>query len=324
MENQSPYLTLCHDDDVMRAGHLSQAIAALEANPRAAFAYSHAHVIDSAGKTIDWPVNQDDFPPGLIAGSEFITRMVTEDRPWTVFPSGVVYRASALRVVGAFDSPHHRVAIDLNLLYRLARKFDVVRLRGDSVAQRVHVGQETELQLRRAKGSGQVGILAEQLDGLMYLLETPQANDPEFRQWLAARLRQVHRRKLSEVHGHMPELYWDWQEQLRRAQEELDRALPPGAPFILVDEDQWGMEREFRGRVVWPFPERNGQFWGLPTDQQSALDELRRLRAQGIRHIAFPWSSGWWLEHYSVLGRELRDYCECVLSNPRLLVYRIP
>jgi len=69
-----------------------------------------------------------------------------------------------------------------------------------------------------------------------------------------------------------------------------------------------------------PFLEKNGEYWGPPADNATAIRELERLRRAGARYIAFTWRhSG---------GRALwgfyRHLCEKfrrVLKDERLLVF---
>src|ERR1051325_5384783 len=114
----------------------------------------------------------------------------------------------------------------------------------------------------------------------------------------------------------------DWLSQLRRAQEEIVRLVPPGAAFILVNDDQWGNERGFGDRRAIPFLEKNGRYGGPPADDATALRELERLRKGGASHIVFGWPSFWWLDHYAGL-REHLSALPCVLKNERLVAFQL-
>jgi len=321
--NRSPYLSIVHDDDLVLDGYFEESVAMFEAHPDAGFCYARAKIINHRGEVIKWPVNQDTAPAGVVSGFEFLDQMLAADRPPTIFPSAVAYRAAALAEVGGFDSAHSRLSIDLCLFYRLAARFPVARLGRELVAQRVHPGQETEAQFRSAAGLGLIGVFAEQMDAAAHLLASPRAGDPPYRRWLTERLLALHRKQSDAAHGHIPELYWNWKERLAMATEELDGVLPPAAAFALVDEDTWGWGSEFRGRRVWPFPERDGMFWGQPPTQENAVAELHRLRERGTGHIAFTWTTLWWLDHYSDMARELRTRGQCVLENSRVTVFKL-
>src|SRR5207302_10909664 len=68
-----------------------------------------------------------------------------------------------------------------------------------------------------------------------------------------------------------------WFHQLDRATREIAALIPPGDIFVLVDEDSWGMDANASRRPV-PFLERQGQYWGKPTDGAMAIREFERHR----------------------------------------------
>jgi len=321
-QNRSPYVCVFHDDDLMRDGFLAESLALLEAHSHAGFCYGPAEYIDHDGTVWGAQPLEEGIRPGVMDGGDFLEWMVA-GRSGTIFPSSVVFRASALAEAGLFDSPHSKVNIDRNLYYRLARRFQVGFLGKHLIAAREHPGQETEVQFRAAGGPGMIGALAERLDAAAYLVETDRAADPAYRRWLGERLLMLHRRESDAIHARVPALYWNWQEQVNLAQAELDDVLPPDAGFILVDEDTWGLGSEFRGRRVWPFIEKDGLYWGAPEDEATAVAELRRLQEAGAGFIAFAWTAFWWLDHYAALDRRLRDQAERVLWSPRLMVFRL-
>src|SRR5262249_38445511 len=79
-----------------------------------------------------------------------------------------------------------------------------------------------------------------------------------------------------------------WPEQMQTAIRELRETIPAGTTFILVNDDQWGNQPSaLNGYRVFPFLERDGQYWGPPPDDATALRELERLRRAGASHIVF-------------------------------------
>ena len=77
------------------------------------------------------------------------------------------------------------------------------------------------------------------------------------------------------------------------------------------------------GRHSIPFLEKDGRYWGLPSDDEHAISELERLRAEGAKYIAFAWSSFWWLDFYSQFSEYLRTHYVSVLENERLVVFKL-
>lgn len=116
--------------------------------------------------------------------------------------------------------------------------------------------------------------------------------------------------------------WWQWLRQQYLATQELERIVPPGEQFILVDDATWDpREVAVTDRRAIPFLEKNGMYWGPPPDTETALRELDRLRRQGASFIAFAWPCFWWLDYYKPFAEYLRSSYLCVLENDRLTVF---
>jgi hypothetical protein len=322
-KNSSPFLCIFHDDDLMLEGFLEKSMAILEAHPDVAFSYCLVHLIDNEGKIHDSQVRAEGVKDGVIEGTDLLEWMVA-GQPGTnrLLPSSVVFRSSAMADGDLFDSPHSKHTTDHNLYYRLARRFRVGFLARWLVAVREHRGQESEA-VWRASGLGLISGLAERMDAALYLLKSARADDPGYRHWLADQLLMIHRRRSHVLREEIPGLYWNWQEQLDLAKDELDRTIPARTGLILVDEDSWGLGNDFNGRRVWPFPEKDGIFCGAPTDQTEAVRELQRLQQAGAEFIVFMWTTFWWLDFYGDLEQYLNHHAERVLCSPRVVVFRL-
>lgn len=114
--------------------------------------------------------------------------------------------------------------------------------------------------------------------------------------------------------------YNRWMERLHLSTQEIAALIPPGESFILVDDGKWGYEVVTNRRAI-PFLERDGQYWGSPPDNQTAIQEFERLRQSGARFIVFGWPAFWWLDYYVEFDRYLRSKFRCVLRNDRLVVF---
>jgi glycosyl transferase-like sugar-binding protein len=108
--------------------------------------------------------------------------------------------------------------------------------------------------------------------------------------------------------------------RLRLAREESERFIPQGETFILVDQDWWG-KRFVGNRLAVPFLERDGQYWGLPADDETAIRELERLRRAGANWMVFGWPTFWWLDFYRGLQRHLSASYRMTLKNERLVIF---
>jgi glycosyltransferase involved in cell wall biosynthesis len=111
-----------------------------------------------------------------------------------------------------------------------------------------------------------------------------------------------------------------WFHRLARSVDEVCGAIPTGSRLVLIDEDEWAVPGSLRGRQVTPLPERDGRWWGRPTDDEAAVSELERLEAAGADYAVVAWPAFWWLEHYPGLEEHLRRR-RCVLENERIKVF---
>jgi glycosyltransferase involved in cell wall biosynthesis len=110
--------------------------------------------------------------------------------------------------------------------------------------------------------------------------------------------------------------------RLKSAVEEIESLVPPGKPLILADEERWGADDAIGGRARIPFPERDGVYGGKPVDDDTAINELERLRGElGPAFFAVAWPAFWWLEYYGGFAAHLKARFPCVLENERLIVF---
>jgi glycosyltransferase involved in cell wall biosynthesis len=98
--------------------------------------------------------------------------------------------------------------------------------------------------------------------------------------------------------------YYQWLQRMRRTAEQLRAIIPSGATFLLADENQWGAN-PLGGRCAVPFTEKDGCYWGPPSNDTEAVREFERLRGAGAEFMVFGWPAFWWLEHYSLLREHL-------------------
>jgi hypothetical protein len=112
-----------------------------------------------------------------------------------------------------------------------------------------------------------------------------------------------------------------WAYRVQQAARGIVSLIPSGGSFILVDEDNWKTDPFLSGRKRIPFLERDGQYWGRPPDDVTAIQELERLREAGAEFIVFSWSTFWWFDYYAGLRRHLRTGFPCLLENHDLVLF---
>ncbi|QDL11545.1 glycosyltransferase family 2 protein [Brasilonema octagenarum UFV-E1] len=315
--NTSPYLTILSDDDLMLPGLISESVQALDEHAQVAFSFALVRFIDIDGNLLHFQETKK-IADGVINGLDFLEQTVS----WQgcpVYTSSIFLRKSALAVVGSFDSPHTKHTFDLTMVYRMTAHFDILFLRKELVHVRLHPGQITETDWRYDR-NGPVGVMAEIIDAVSYLLESDRAADPEYRKWLAERLLALNARQSEFAHLALPYMQHTWEERLQFATQEVAKLIPPDESFILVDDGQWQYEAIAGGRAI-PFVEKDGLYWGPPEDDTTAIEEVERWEQKGVKFIVFGWPSFWWFDYYSGFYRHLRSRYPRVFKNSRLVVF---
>jgi glycosyltransferase involved in cell wall biosynthesis len=108
--------------------------------------------------------------------------------------------------------------------------------------------------------------------------------------------------------------WYAWLRHIHLATRDLAAVMPPGARYLLADEDTWATrDLPLPGRPV-PFPEP-------PDGDESALLELERLRQAGADFLVFGSPAFWWLDYYAGLGRHLRATYPCLIETERVIVF---
>jgi glycosyltransferase involved in cell wall biosynthesis len=315
--NTSPFLNILQDDDQMISGFISESVLSLEKHPKAAFSVAGVRGIDINGIFVQLP---DDLPPkGLISGLDYLHGIVA-GKNWVIHASSVMMRSSALSTVGCFDNPHSKHSIDLNLYLRLAAIFDIVFIRKELSKVRLHEAQDSQLRFHVPGGTGQLATMSERTDAIAYLLKSERSKDASYRKWLANRLLHISMCRSELVSQIVPDLNLSWTERLQIVKREIAALIPAADSFILVEDGQWGYDILPDHRAI-PFIERDGQYWGPPPDDKTAIQELERLRKGGASFIVFGWPTFWWLDYYTGLRDYLSSKFSCVLENSRLIVF---
>jgi hypothetical protein len=112
-----------------------------------------------------------------------------------------------------------------------------------------------------------------------------------------------------------------WERWLEEAFREIQETVPDGEALILVDEERWAGANGLSGRRRIPFLERDGEYWGLPADDATAVRELERLRREGAAFLVIGWPSFWWLAHYPEFHGHLLQTARKVLESRRIQVF---
>lgn len=109
--------------------------------------------------------------------------------------------------------------------------------------------------------------------------------------------------------------------RLNETRKQLLDFIPASEPFILVDEEQLRSDLERPNAL--PFLEKNGEYWGPPDDDASAIAEVERLQQSGATRLAFVWTTFWWLDYYPIFRDYLLTRYPMVAQNENLIVFAL-
>ena len=114
---------------------------------------------------------------------------------------------------------------------------------------------------------------------------------------------------------------YTWRRRISLASQDIEALIPPDATYILVDQEQVRGDLVPDRRRIVPFLEHDGLYWGLPSDDVTAIRELERLRRAGASFMAFAWPAFWWFDHYRELYGYLCSTYRCIWKNDQLIVF---
>jgi hypothetical protein len=169
---------------------------------------------------------------------------------------------------------------------------------------------------------------------VVHYIQPPQPVSPDDRGYFLKKwdIEQAHRSHQHLEHKwnlvRMPQLLGFVEERNRRGsasmgvwRDELASLVSHDEPFILVDLQEWEGSEALAGLRHWPFLERDGQYWGNPVDDETAIQDLDRLRSAGAAVIVFAWHAFWWFDHYRKFYQYVCTNFRRVLGNEHLVAF---
>jgi hypothetical protein len=126
-----------------------------------------------------------------------------------------------------------------------------------------------------------------------------------------------------QVTSKVPSSEHEWLQRSRSAIQDLRNVIPAGTSVILVDDVQLDAIESQAQLNAMPFLERDGDYWGPPADDETAVHEHKRLRQAGATYIVFAWPAFWWLDYYTVFHAHLRANYPIVRENERIIVFNL-
>jgi glycosyltransferase involved in cell wall biosynthesis len=136
------------------------------------------------------------------------------------------------------------------------------------------------------------------------------------------------RKSLQQEGIRVEEVFESWKgssyrhlEHMVKIQQELEPHIPTGSSYILVDMSQWSSGQLLENRQSIPFLEKDGLYWGVPSNDTNAIEEFKRLHCNGANFIVFGHPAFWWLDYYAEFNHYLRSRFRCILDNENLIVF---
>lgn len=133
------FITLFHQDDVMRPENLAEKLALLRSHPGAGLVYSDIERIDAKSRVIGGHYVAQPDETTVMPGCRLFALAAAVGNP--VACPTVMARAGCYREVGLFDE-RLEFAVDLEMWLRMAARYDVGFIARPLVAHRVHAAQE--------------------------------------------------------------------------------------------------------------------------------------------------------------------------------------
>jgi hypothetical protein len=91
----------------------------------------------------------------------------------------------------------------------------------------------------------------------------------------------------------------------------------------LIDGGDWGEATDVDARHGIRLVERNGDYWGAPEDDATAIEEVRRHAADGVRHVVVWWTCSWWREQYPEFFRVVERTTRKIADTDAAVIYEI-
>ena len=104
---------------------------------------------------------------------------------------------------------------------------------------------------------------------------------------------------------------------------QIETKVPEDASLVLIDDRQFGLFGYLGRRRVYPFLEKDGQYWGSPQNSDQAIHELRRLIALGADHLVVLEASRWWLDFYAEFWEFVSTHGAIALQTGDLIIVRL-
>jgi len=294
--SRGEFIQFLDADDMLEPAKLSFQADYLQRHPDVAIVYGDVRYFrtdhhDDRWFTMFGP--GEPWMPGISGSGDLILGPLLEGNILAI--SSPLLRRTVLDNIGLFDEELGAVE-DWDLWIRCAARgvrFEYVPAEGTLALVRTH---PTSLSRDASKMAAGRGLLRRKIDNIIQ----------DSHAFLSAR----------QYAGRL------WQKRVERLGLAIDTFVSVDQRFILIDQDMVKGQLSSGARAM-PFMEQNGQYWGLPPDDDSALAELARQRDAGAGFVIIAWPSFWCLAYYPRFHERLRSQFNCLHHDDAAVVYDI-
>jgi hypothetical protein len=114
-----------------------------------------------------------------------------------------------------------------------------------------------------------------------------------------------------------------WSQTSNVARKEMEKLIASGDSAIVIDDEALGPEF-LAERKLLPFLEKDGQYWGSPENDETAIEELERLKADSsARFLVLAWPAFWWRDQYPRFFDHVDARYECLERNERFALWSL-
>jgi glycosyltransferase involved in cell wall biosynthesis len=138
---------------------------------------------------------------------------------------------------------------------------------------------------------------------------------------LAEHLRRAGRDDVDPDHWRATAFNYLWPTRLLAVRQHVERLVPRGGEFILIDGGEWGGSQPIAERRAVRVVERDGLYWGPPASDSEAIDEVERLFTRGAELLVLWWTCYWWEDAYPLLLDHLDTHAHRLVDTDAAVIF---
>lgn len=168
---QGEYLNIFHDDDVMYATFIEEAVNALEKHRSVGFTFPLLRRVDTKRNFLNMWWEDYDNKSRYLSGLEYIRLTIEKERCISLAPS-MVFRKEIFKTVGSFKQVYGYNTFDFNMWFKIAFQYDTYLIPKILFEYTIHPDQMSQLHWRTPEApTGPIGMAIEIIDAIAHLIK---------------------------------------------------------------------------------------------------------------------------------------------------------